>query len=134
MNYSFKDQFDEVLNLCSSQLLDWHLQLDRSLPSPLGMVGLWLHQAEGALRQEITLQQAPEETANTVRRTLEQHKVSMEARKQKICMLLYMLCARWHSSLQAENSGATSSDLVYRQCSVCNISMQQSAHKSGVAD
>ena len=60
------------------QLLDWHLQLDRSLPAPLDMVGAWLHEAEGALRQEIIIQQAHDVTANTVHRALEQHKVSME--------------------------------------------------------
>ena len=42
------------------------------------MVGTWLHQAEGALRQEIVIHQAHDETANTVHRALEQHKVSME--------------------------------------------------------
>lgn len=60
------------------QLLDWHLQLDRSLPAPLDVVGAWLHEAEGALRQEIAVQQAPEVTANTVHRALEQHKVRRE--------------------------------------------------------
>lgn len=60
------------------QLLDWHLQLDRSLPAPLDTVGAWLHEAEGALRQEIIVQQAHDVTANTVHRALEQHKVSME--------------------------------------------------------
>ncbi|MEQ2294229.1 hypothetical protein AMECASPLE_001811, partial [Ameca splendens] len=58
----------------SNRLLDWHLQLDRSLPPPLGTVGEWLHEAEGALRQEITVQQAHDITANTVHRALEQHK------------------------------------------------------------
>uniref|UniRef100_A0A3Q2NMQ8 Nesprin-1-like n=1 Tax=Fundulus heteroclitus TaxID=8078 RepID=A0A3Q2NMQ8_FUNHE len=58
----------------SNRLLDWHLELDRSLPAPLGTVGEWLHEAEGALRQEITVQQAHDITANTVHRALEQHK------------------------------------------------------------
>lgn len=49
-----------------------------SLPAPLDTVGTWLHQAEGALRQEIIIQQAHDETANSVHRALEQHKVSME--------------------------------------------------------
>uniref|UniRef100_A0A3B4YDA5 Calponin-homology (CH) domain-containing protein n=1 Tax=Seriola lalandi dorsalis TaxID=1841481 RepID=A0A3B4YDA5_SERLL len=62
----------------SNRLLDWHLQLDRSLPAPLNMVGAWLHEAEGALRQEIIIHQAHDVTANTVHRALEQHKVSME--------------------------------------------------------
>uniref|UniRef100_A0A3P9N9W5 Calponin-homology (CH) domain-containing protein n=1 Tax=Poecilia reticulata TaxID=8081 RepID=A0A3P9N9W5_POERE len=58
----------------SNRLLDWHLRLDRSLPAPLGTVGEWLHEAEGALRQEITVQQAHDITASTVHRALEQHK------------------------------------------------------------
>lgn len=60
------------------QLLDWHLQLDRSLPAPLDKVGAWLHEAEGALRQEIIVHQAHDVTANTVHRALEQHKVGTE--------------------------------------------------------
>uniref|UniRef100_A0A3Q3CM70 Calponin-homology (CH) domain-containing protein n=1 Tax=Haplochromis burtoni TaxID=8153 RepID=A0A3Q3CM70_HAPBU len=59
----------------SKRLLDWHLQLDRSLPAPLDTVGAWLHEAEEALRQEITIQQAHDITASTVHRALEQHKV-----------------------------------------------------------
>uniref|UniRef100_A0A672Z6W5 Calponin-homology (CH) domain-containing protein n=1 Tax=Sphaeramia orbicularis TaxID=375764 RepID=A0A672Z6W5_9TELE len=69
----------------SNKLLDWHLQLDRSLPSPLDMVGTWLHQAEGALRQEISVQQAHDETASIVHRALEQHKdvlKSLESHRQ----------------------------------------------------
>uniref|UniRef100_A0A672IGG0 Calponin-homology (CH) domain-containing protein n=1 Tax=Salarias fasciatus TaxID=181472 RepID=A0A672IGG0_SALFA len=58
----------------SNRLLDWHLQLDRSLPAPLDMVGTWLHEAEGALRQEVTVQQAHEVAASTVHRAIEQHK------------------------------------------------------------
>ncbi|XP_067337447.1 nesprin-1 isoform X16 [Channa argus] len=58
----------------SNRILDWHLQLDRSLPAPLDMVGTWLHEAEGTLRQEIIVQQAHEVTANIVHRALEQHK------------------------------------------------------------
>ncbi|XP_040920912.1 nesprin-1-like [Toxotes jaculatrix] len=69
----------------SNKLLDWHLQLDRSLPAPLNMVGAWLHEAEGALRQEIIIQQAHDVTANTVHRALEQHKdvlKSLESHQQ----------------------------------------------------
>ncbi|XP_076011028.1 nesprin-1-like [Genypterus blacodes] len=69
----------------SNRLLDWHLQLDRSLPAPLDVVGAWLHQAEGALRQEIAFQQAHDETASIVRRALEQHKdvlKSLESHQQ----------------------------------------------------
>ncbi|XP_023266580.1 nesprin-1-like [Seriola lalandi dorsalis] len=69
----------------SNRLLDWHLQLDRSLPAPLNMVGAWLHEAEGALRQEIIIHQAHDVTANTVHRALEQHKdvlKSLESHQQ----------------------------------------------------
>uniref|UniRef100_A0A3B3H3T0 Calponin-homology (CH) domain-containing protein n=1 Tax=Oryzias latipes TaxID=8090 RepID=A0A3B3H3T0_ORYLA len=58
----------------ASNLLDWHLQLDRSLPAPLDTVGVWLHEAEGALRDEMVVQLADDITANTVHRALEQHK------------------------------------------------------------
>lgn len=81
-----------LISFSASQLLDWHLQLDRSLPAPLDMVGAWLHQAEGALRQEIIVQQAHDETANTVHRALEQHKVSMESNqtwKRKLGHVLF---------------------------------------------
>lgn len=57
------------------QLLDWHIHLDKSLPGPLGVVGAWLHRAELALREEVPLQHAHEETANVLHRKLEQHKV-----------------------------------------------------------
>ncbi|XP_047184808.1 nesprin-1-like [Scophthalmus maximus] len=69
----------------SNRLLDWHLQLDRSLPAPLDMVGAWLHEAEGALRQEIVVQQAHDVTDTTVHRALEQHKdvlKSLESHQQ----------------------------------------------------
>nr|XP_021512701.1 nesprin-1-like isoform X2 [Meriones unguiculatus] len=58
----------------SSRLFDWHVQLDKSLPAPLGTIGAWLYRAEVALREEITIQQAHEETANTIQRKREQHK------------------------------------------------------------
>ncbi|XP_027759675.1 nesprin-1 isoform X4 [Empidonax traillii] len=58
----------------SSRLLDWHIHLDKSLPAPLGTIGAWLYRAEAALREEVTVQQAHEETANTIHRKLEQHK------------------------------------------------------------
>lgn len=63
-------------SFASFQLLDWHLDLDKSLPAPLDMVGAWLHEAEDALRQEVIVQQAHEVTASTCHRALEQHKVS----------------------------------------------------------
>ncbi|XP_042156441.1 nesprin-1-like [Oncorhynchus tshawytscha] len=65
-----KQAWDRV----SNRLLGWHMQLDRALPAPLGVVGEWLHQAEGALRQEVTIQQTSDATSNTVHMTLEQHK------------------------------------------------------------
>ncbi|KPP57545.1 hypothetical protein Z043_124718, partial [Scleropages formosus] len=58
----------------STRLLDWHVHLDKSLPGVLGVIGAWLHRAEMALCEEIAVQQAHEETANTVHRKLEQHK------------------------------------------------------------
>nr|XP_013006519.1 LOW QUALITY PROTEIN: nesprin-1-like [Cavia porcellus] len=58
----------------SSRLFDWHSQLDKSLPAPLGTIGAWLYRAEVALKEEIAVQQAHEETANTIQRKLEQHK------------------------------------------------------------
>uniref|UniRef100_A0A8C6J4X3 Uncharacterized protein n=1 Tax=Melopsittacus undulatus TaxID=13146 RepID=A0A8C6J4X3_MELUD len=65
-----KQAWDRV----SSRLLDWHIHLDKSLPAPLGTIGAWLYRAEAALREEVTIQQAHEETANTIHRKLEQHK------------------------------------------------------------
>uniref|UniRef100_A0A3Q1FJF3 Calponin-homology (CH) domain-containing protein n=1 Tax=Acanthochromis polyacanthus TaxID=80966 RepID=A0A3Q1FJF3_9TELE len=85
----------------SNRLLDWHLQLDRCLPAPLDSVGAWLHEAEGALRQEIIVQQAHDVTATTVHRALEQHKVSMEP-LSNCCMDLETLyfCTIWRSNLK----------------------------------
>lgn len=60
-------------------MLDWHIHLDKSLPAPLGTIGAWLYRAESALREEVTVQQAHEETANTIHRKLEQHKVDGDA-------------------------------------------------------
>uniref|UniRef100_A0A8C2US11 Calponin-homology (CH) domain-containing protein n=1 Tax=Chinchilla lanigera TaxID=34839 RepID=A0A8C2US11_CHILA len=65
-----KQSWDRV----SSRLFDWHSQLDKSLPAPLGTIGAWLYRAEVALKEEIAVQQAHEETANTIQRKLEQHK------------------------------------------------------------
>ncbi len=48
------------------QFLDWHLQLDSGLPHPLGEVGVWLHQAEKILREELVPQQANDETAKAI--------------------------------------------------------------------
>ncbi|KAM7172376.1 nesprin-1 isoform 3-T4 [Macrochelys suwanniensis] len=65
-----KQAWDRV----SSRLLDWQRYLDKSLPAPLGTIGAWLYRAEAAVREEIIVQQAHEETANTIHRKLEQHK------------------------------------------------------------
>ncbi|CAL8300487.1 unnamed protein product [Boreogadus saida] len=67
------------------RLLDWHIHLDKSLPGPLGVMGAWLHRAEIALREEIPIHQAHEETANGVHRKLEQHKevlMNLESHRQ----------------------------------------------------
>lgn len=58
--------------------MDWHIHLDKSLPGPLGVVGAWLHRAELALREDVPLQHAHEETANVLHRKLEQHKVTFD--------------------------------------------------------
>uniref|UniRef100_A0A668AGR2 Spectrin repeat containing, nuclear envelope 1b n=1 Tax=Myripristis murdjan TaxID=586833 RepID=A0A668AGR2_9TELE len=65
-----KQAWDRV----SVRLLDWHIHLDKSLPGPLGVIGAWLHRAEIALREDIPIQHAHEETANVIHRKLEQHK------------------------------------------------------------
>uniref|UniRef100_A0A3B3Q2M2 Calponin-homology (CH) domain-containing protein n=1 Tax=Paramormyrops kingsleyae TaxID=1676925 RepID=A0A3B3Q2M2_9TELE len=58
----------------SARLLDWHIHLDKSLPGVLGVIGAWLHRGEMALFEEISIQQAHEETANVIHRKLEQHR------------------------------------------------------------
>uniref|UniRef100_G1TJ82 Spectrin repeat containing nuclear envelope protein 1 n=1 Tax=Oryctolagus cuniculus TaxID=9986 RepID=G1TJ82_RABIT len=73
-----KQSWDRV----SSRLFDWHIQLDKSLPAPLGTIGAWLYRAEVALREEVTVQQVHEETANTIQRKLEQHKKIEAIRKE----------------------------------------------------
>uniref|UniRef100_A0A3B4WEK0 Calponin-homology (CH) domain-containing protein n=1 Tax=Seriola lalandi dorsalis TaxID=1841481 RepID=A0A3B4WEK0_SERLL len=67
-----KQAWDRV----SARLLDWHIHLDKSLPGPLGVIGAWLHRAEMALREDIPIQHAHDETANVLHRKLEQHKVT----------------------------------------------------------
>uniref|UniRef100_A0A3P8VBG5 Calponin-homology (CH) domain-containing protein n=1 Tax=Cynoglossus semilaevis TaxID=244447 RepID=A0A3P8VBG5_CYNSE len=62
----------------SARLLDWHIHLDKSLPGPLGVIGAWLHRAEMALREDISIQHAHDETANILHRKLEQHRVTVE--------------------------------------------------------
>uniref|UniRef100_A0A3Q0QZ19 Calponin-homology (CH) domain-containing protein n=1 Tax=Amphilophus citrinellus TaxID=61819 RepID=A0A3Q0QZ19_AMPCI len=76
-----KQAWDRV----SARLLDWHIHLDKSLPGPLGVIGAWLHRAEMALREDIPIQHAHEETANVLHRKLEQHKEvlkSLESHRQ----------------------------------------------------
>lgn len=68
-------------------MLDWHIHLDKSLPAPLGTIGAWLYRAEAALKEEVTIQQAHEETANTIHRKLEQHKVDGDA--FILCVILH---------------------------------------------
>ncbi|ETE70296.1 Nesprin-1, partial [Ophiophagus hannah] len=55
-------------------LFEWHLYLDKSLPAPLGPIAAWLCRAETSLREDISIQQSHEETADTLHRKLEQHK------------------------------------------------------------
>uniref|UniRef100_A0A672YML0 Calponin-homology (CH) domain-containing protein n=1 Tax=Sphaeramia orbicularis TaxID=375764 RepID=A0A672YML0_9TELE len=62
----------------SARLLDWHIHLDKSLPGPLGVIGAWLHRAEMALRDDIPIHHAHDETANVIHRKLEQHKVLLK--------------------------------------------------------
>uniref|UniRef100_A0AAV2JAL2 Calponin-homology (CH) domain-containing protein n=1 Tax=Knipowitschia caucasica TaxID=637954 RepID=A0AAV2JAL2_KNICA len=64
-----KQAWDRV----SARLLEWHIHLDKSLPGPLGVIGSWLHRAEMALRDDIPILHAHEETANVIHRRLEQH-------------------------------------------------------------
>uniref|UniRef100_A0A3Q0QX25 Calponin-homology (CH) domain-containing protein n=1 Tax=Amphilophus citrinellus TaxID=61819 RepID=A0A3Q0QX25_AMPCI len=74
-----KQAWDRV----SARLLDWHIHLDKSLPGPLGVIGAWLHRAEMALREDIPIQHAHEETANVLHRKLEQHKVAYLSTSEK---------------------------------------------------
>lgn len=67
----------------SLQLLEWHVQLDGGLPDPLGSVGVWLHQAEKVLQEELVLQQSHEETANVIHRTRQLHQVMMRNHSRK---------------------------------------------------
>ncbi|GAA6085199.1 nesprin-1 isoform X2, partial [Tachysurus ichikawai] len=57
----------------SARLLEWHIQLDGGLPDPLGPVGVWLHQAEKILQEDLLPQQSHEETANVIHRTRQLH-------------------------------------------------------------
>ncbi|KAG8123712.1 hypothetical protein E2320_019113, partial [Naja naja] len=55
-----KQAWDKV----TSQLFEWHLYLDKSLPAPLGPIAAWLCRAETSLREDISIQQSHEETAD----------------------------------------------------------------------
>ncbi|KAG2468780.1 SYNE1 protein, partial [Polypterus senegalus] len=75
----------QALEKVYSVLLEWHIQLDNLLPGVLGTIGAWLHRAEISLREEISVQQAHEETANNIHRKLEQYKEvlkSLEGQRQ----------------------------------------------------
>lgn len=63
------------------QLLEWHEQLDGGLPDPLGSVGVWLHQAEKILREELVPQQSHEETANAIQQTRQLHQVDEKSQQ-----------------------------------------------------
>lgn len=67
--------------LCVVQLLEWHQQLDGGLPDPLGSVGVWLHQAEKILREELVPQQSHEETANAIQQTRQLHQVDEKSQQ-----------------------------------------------------
>ncbi|TSR99416.1 Nesprin-1 [Bagarius yarrelli] len=68
-------QKDGMLTSDQALLLDWHMQLDSGLPDPLGSVGVWLHQAEKILHEELVPQQSHEETANAIHQALQLHQV-----------------------------------------------------------
>ncbi|KAK3516845.1 hypothetical protein QTP70_024902 [Hemibagrus guttatus] len=57
----------------SARLLEWHMQLDGRLPDPLCSVGVWLHQAEKVLQEDLLLRQSHEETANAIHQTRQLH-------------------------------------------------------------
>lgn len=82
-------------------MLDWHIHLDKSLPAPLGTIGAWLYRAEAALKEEVTIQQAHEETANTIHRKLEQHKVGGDA--FILCVILHCFHSFKWSILYKDN-------------------------------
>ncbi|XP_013912844.1 PREDICTED: nesprin-1-like [Thamnophis sirtalis] len=63
-----------IIKLPDTILFEWHLYLDKSLPAPLGPIAAWLCRAETSLREDISIQQSHEETADTLHRKLEQHK------------------------------------------------------------
>lgn len=70
-----------ILFICVLQLLDWHLHLDAGLPDPLGSVGVWLHQAEKILQEELVPHQSHEETADALQRTRQLHQVDEKSQQ-----------------------------------------------------
>uniref|UniRef100_A0A3Q3WCC8 Calponin-homology (CH) domain-containing protein n=1 Tax=Mola mola TaxID=94237 RepID=A0A3Q3WCC8_MOLML len=85
-----KQAWDRV----SARLLDWHIHLDKSLPGPLGVIGAWLHRAEMALREDIPIQHAHEETANVLHRKLDQHKVTQQTFESHCSGITTNTCSR----------------------------------------
>lgn len=57
------------------------MQLDGGLPDPLCSVGMWLHQAEKILQEDLLLQQSHEETANAIHRTRQLHQVDEKSQR-----------------------------------------------------
>ena len=53
----------------------WQWKLDSSLPGRLGQLGDWLYRAEEMIEQEITSCDQHEDTANSIRSRLDDHKV-----------------------------------------------------------
>ncbi|XDV42139.1 hypothetical protein PO909_010865, partial [Leuciscus waleckii] len=68
-------------------LLDWHLQLDSGLPYPLGEVGMYLHQAEKILREELVPQQAHDETAKAIHKKRLHDQVKQNEHKQTLQLI-----------------------------------------------
>ncbi|XP_073672409.1 nesprin-1-like [Paramisgurnus dabryanus] len=80
----------------SARLSDWHLHLDSGFPDPLSKVGVWLHQAEKILREELEPQQDHDETAKAIHkkilhdqdilRHLERHKKTLQVIHRDKCV------------------------------------------------
>lgn len=66
------------------QLSDWHLQLDSGFPDPLSKVGVWLHEAEKILQEDLVPQQTHDETAKAIHKRRLHDQV-----EQKFCVCLH---------------------------------------------